>query len=143
LAEADLVVCQGRQRSGEFGMTLSGDYAVNLFDEARKKPLTDFAGAKLRAIAGIGNPGRFFADLRGLGLAFEEHAFPDHHPYQREDIWFGDDVPVLMTEKDAVKCLGIAGEQHWYVPVEAHLPLEFGKKLLNLLKAKCDGQKIT
>jgi len=141
LGEVDLVVCQGRPQSGEFGMTLAGDHAVNLLDQTLKKPLADFAGAKLRAIAGIGNPERFFAHLRDLDLEFEETAFPDHHPYRREDIGFGDDAPVLMTEKDAVKCRSIAGERHWYVPVDAHLPPEFGEKLLNLLKAKCDGQK--
>lgn len=141
LAEADLVVCQGRAESGEFPMTLAGNHAVNLLDETRKKSLTEFADMKLHAVAGTGNPGRFFAYLQSLGLAIEPKAFPDHHRFRREDIGFGDDRPVLMTEKDAVKCRDFAGEQHWYVPVEARLPLEFGEKLLNLLRVKCDGQK--
>jgi len=141
LSEVDLVVCQGRPEPGEFAMTLSGGHAVNLLDETRKKPLAEFADMKLHAIAGIGNPDRFFAYLQGFGLAIEPKVFPDHHPFWREDIWFGDDRPVLMTEKDAVKCRDIVGEQHWYVPVEAQVPFEFGEKLLNLLKAKCDGQE--
>jgi tetraacyldisaccharide 4'-kinase len=141
LSEVDLVVCQGRAKPDEFAMTLSGDHAVNLLDETRTKPLAEFADVKLHAVAGIGNPDRFFAYLRGLALSIEPRAFEDHHPFRREDIWFDDGLPVLMTEKDAVKCRDIAGAQHWYVPVKARLPLEFGEKLLNLLRARCDGQE--
>jgi tetraacyldisaccharide 4'-kinase len=141
LGDVDLVVCQGRPETGEFAMTLSGEYAVNLLDETCRKPLVSFSGMPLRAIAGIGNPGRFFAHLRHLGLECKERAFPDHHLYQRQDLGFGDDLPILMTEKDAVKCKRFAAAHHWSVPVEAILPPAFGDNLLKLLRAKCDGQK--
>ena len=141
LAEADLVVCRGQARDGEFPLTLSLGHAVNLAD-ASTKPLAEFAGLKrLYAMAGIGHPGRFFADLRQAGLSFAERPFPDHHPYTREDIDFGGDATVLMTEKDAVKCRGFAGERCWTVPLQGSMPPAFGEKLLPLLKVKHDGQK--
>ncbi len=141
LSEADLIVRRGEPREGEYLMTLVGDEAVNLADESLRKPLAGFVGVKLCAVAGIGNPGSFFTHLRKAGLDFEERPFPDHHRYRPEDLRFGDDVTVLMTEKDAVKCQGIAGERFWYVPVRAELPPEFGERLLQLLKARGDGQE--
>lgn len=139
LDEVDLVVCQGQPQMGEFGMALSGEYAVNLSDETLRRPLASFAGRHCRAIAGIGNPGRFFAYLRHRGLEVKGQAFPDHYVYQRDDIRFGDELPVLMTEKDAVKCRRFAGKHDWYVPVAAILPPAFGDNLLALLRRKCDG----
>lgn len=141
LARADLVVCLGGEpAAGEWLMRLVGDEAINLADENLHRPLADFAQAPCRAVAGIGNPARFFAHLRAAGLRPEPEAFPDHHPFAREDIW-ADTRPVLMTEKDAVKCRPFAGAQHWYVPVSAVVPQGFEDELLNRLKAKCDGQK--
>jgi tetraacyldisaccharide 4'-kinase len=58
----------------------------------------------LHAVAGIGNPGRFFSELARLGLNFTAHPFPDHHPFRPSDLEFIDCDLVLMTEKDAVKC---------------------------------------
>jgi tetraacyldisaccharide 4'-kinase len=52
------------------------------------------------------------------------HPFPDHHPFTRADLEFGDELPVLMTEKDAVKCRAFAGPHHWVVPVEAGIGAE-------------------
>ena len=66
--------------------------------------LSDLSGRKLHAVAGIGNPERFFAELARLGLSFTAHPFPDHHPFRPSDLEFIDCDLVLMTEKDAVKC---------------------------------------
>jgi tetraacyldisaccharide 4'-kinase len=73
----------------------------------------------VHAIAGIGNPARFFGELRSRGLDVLEHPFGDHHPFVPGDLEFGDDAPVLMTEKDAVKCRAFATSRLWYVPVTA------------------------
>ncbi len=140
LDEVDLVVCRGEPHDGEYPLSLLGDEAVNLADESFRRPLADFVGMKLRAVAGIGFPSRFFADLRQAGLSFEERAFPDHHRYIPEDLGL-DDALVLMTEKDAVKCRAFADGRLWSVPLRARLPVAFCEKLLQLLKAKCDGQK--
>jgi tetraacyldisaccharide 4'-kinase len=83
------------------------------------RSLESFRGQRVHAVAGIGNPWRFFADLRGRGLDIVEHPFADHHPFTAADLDFGDTAPVLMTEKDAVKCRAFADARAWYVPVTA------------------------
>ncbi|HWK52938.1 MAG TPA: tetraacyldisaccharide 4'-kinase [Hyphomicrobiales bacterium] len=77
------------------------------------------------AVAGTGNPQRFFASLRALGFAIIEHAFADHQRYRPGQLDFADGLPVLMTDKDAVKYLPHAGGRHWSVQVEVELPAAF------------------
>ena len=89
---------------------------------------------KVHAVAGIGNPQRFFNTCRALGMNIIEHAFPDHYHFSAADIEFNDDLPVLMTEKDAVKCADFANQQQWYLPVNAKLSPNFDEHLLKLLK---------
>jgi tetraacyldisaccharide 4'-kinase len=57
----------------------------------------------VHAVAAIGNPDRFFDTLRGNGMQVIEHAYPDHAPLRPEQLDFGDNFDILMTEKDAVK----------------------------------------
>jgi len=141
LREADLIVCRGEPRLGEYPMALAFGEAVNLADESLKKPLADFTGMKLKAVAGIGHPQRFFAGLKAVGLDFEARDFPDHHRFTPQDLG-PNEAQVLMTEKDGVKCRRFAGGQRlWAVPLVADLPAAFGEQLLQLLKAKYDGQK--
>jgi tetraacyldisaccharide 4'-kinase len=104
-----------------------------------KQPLEAFRGRPVHAVAGIGNPQRFFADLRARGLELIEHAFPDHHPLSAADLDFGDGLAVLMTEKDAVKCRQIAGSRHWYVPVEADFNEADSRRLLELVMRAIDS----
>jgi tetraacyldisaccharide 4'-kinase len=80
------------------------------------------AGRPLYAVAGIGDPERFFRTLEALGLTFSRHPFPDHHAYTAADLAFAADGALLMTEKDAVKCAGLALGEAWVLPVEAELP---------------------
>lgn len=77
------------------------------------------AGGRVHAVAGIGNPQRFFDQLRRLGFDPIEHPFPDHHRYRAEELSFGDDLPILMTAKDAVKLSGLASARCWVLPVRA------------------------
>jgi tetraacyldisaccharide 4'-kinase len=78
-----------------------------------------FAGRRVHAIAGIANPWRFFAQLRAAGLEPIEHPFADHARLRPEQLQFADGLPVLMTEKDAVKCRSFGGTDRWYLPVSA------------------------
>lgn len=94
----------------------------------------NFHGKKIHAIAGIGNPNRFFNLLRSMHLTFTEHVFPDHHNYKPKDLKFDSDNIILMTEKDAVKCAYFADERFWYLPITAELPNEFGAKLVASVK---------
>jgi tetraacyldisaccharide 4'-kinase len=103
------------------------------------QPLEAFRGRPVHAVAGIGNPQRFFADLRACGLEIIEHPFPDHHALSAADLDFGDGLAVLMTEKDAVKCGDLAGPRLWYVPVEAAFSEADSRRLLDLVTAKIDS----
>ena len=134
LQQVDLRVCNGGVPApGEFPMTLRGDLAVNLLD-ARERPLGDFAGGRVHAVAGIGHPQRFFASLRGAGLALIEHRFADHHRFTAEDLAFVPALPLLMTDKDAIKCRHFAQPDWWRVPVSAQLPEEFFEQLLQRMQ---------
>jgi len=117
---------------GEWPMRLRSGAARPLLG-GRERPLADFAGQRVHAVAGIGNPERFFAMLRMHGIAVVPHAFADHHRYSAEDFQFGSALPVLMTEKDAVKCASLAGPHHYSVPVRAELPEAFWVALLDKL----------
>ncbi len=91
------------------------------------------AGSVVAAFAGIGHPQRFFSSLKTLGYALEEHPRPDHHVYTAAD-FAAIDKPVLMTEKDAVKCRTLAPEDSAYLPVTAALPLAFWQDVEQALK---------
>jgi len=117
---------------GEWPMQLVAISAVPVLG-GRAQPLSTFAGQRVHAVAGIGDPERFFAMLRSCDIAVVPHAFADHHRYSAEDFHFGSDLPVLMTEKDAVKCVAFAGARHFSVPVDAQLPEAFWVALLERL----------
>jgi tetraacyldisaccharide 4'-kinase len=119
-------------------MTLAATVAVRLDALEAARPLESFRGQRVHAVAGIGNPARFFAGLRVHGMEVLEHAFPDHHPFNAAELQFGDELPVLMTEKDAVKCTAFANPRLWYVPVAAQLPAPEARELLRrvLLKVR-------
>lgn len=102
----------------------------------RRLPLSALAGQRVHAVAGIAEPERFFAMLRAVGIAVVPHAFPDHHAYAPEDFTFGSPLPVLMTEKDAVKCAAFARPDWYAVPVRAQLPEAFWQALRARLPAR-------
>ncbi len=133
LREVDFVVGNGAARGSEYLMCLRGDTAVNLADPYVSAALAGFRHGTVHAVAGIGDPGRFFDHLRRAGLRILEHPFPDHHVFCPKDLYFPEDMPVLMTEKDAVKCRLFAPEGCWYVPVSAQLESAFEQDLLNRL----------
>ena len=139
LKSVDLVVCNGLASSGEHPLRVEGKVAVNVLDEALTKPLEEFKGQAVHAVAGLGNPSRFFSHLKKFGIAFEPHIYPDHHEYQLADISFDDDKLVMMTEKDAVKCTGIASKNCWYVPIRAQMTKKFGLAVLSLIHERNDG----
>lgn len=141
LDSVDFVVWTGRGPAGATVMTLAGDRAVNLLDPALSQPLDRFAGQTVCAVAGIGHPPRFFRHLEDRGLTLVARAFPDHHVFRPGDIAFAGAAPLLMTEKDAVKCAGFARPNHWYVPVAAELPADFGARFLTQLKNPRHGQE--
>jgi tetraacyldisaccharide 4'-kinase len=134
LARADAVVINGGdvESGGAMRMRLLATGAVAM-KYGTSKPLREFSGQPVHAIAAIGNPQRFFAMLRAIGINVIEHPLPDHAKLGIDDISFPDDLAVLMTEKDAVKCREIAGPHHWYVPVNVAFAPGDGEKLRSIV----------
>lgn len=108
----------------QFAMELVSGDLYRLDDPAQIVPATHFAAGPVHALAGIGNPQRFFDQLTGMGLDVIAHPFPDHHDYVACDVP-DDGIPVLITEKDAVKLgelakRGVLGARAiWVLPVHA------------------------
>ncbi len=123
-------------------MGVQANFAVNA-QSGEQRLLQDFSGTAVHAIAGIGNPQRFFNLLSEQNILYTATAFPDHYQYQVGDLQFNDGMPVFMTEKDAVKCRLFAAPQHWYVPIKAKLPTAFDHNLLQLLHEKQHGSQLT
>ncbi len=122
LGSVDHVVVNGAGGpSGALHMRLVLGEAVQLVDGARRS-LASFAGSPVHAVAGIGHPERFFAALAAEGLAVTGTAFADHAPYRGGEFEFADDLPVLMTDKDAVKYQPYARAGQWRVEARAELP---------------------
>ncbi|NGP53842.1 tetraacyldisaccharide 4'-kinase, partial [Thioalkalivibrio sp. XN8] len=138
LAEADAVVCNGpgpRCPDRAVAMSLAGSEAVRL-DGGERRPLAAFRGGAVHAVAGIGNPGRFFAFLDSHGLEVIPHPLPDHGSIPAELLRPADGRPVLMTSKDATRCRGRPGAaEAWEVPVDAQLAGE-GATLLARLASR-------
>ncbi len=141
LREVDLAVVNGDSDSQALCFRLMPGDAVNLID-GQRRPLAEFRHTAVHAVAGIGHPERFFDMLRHHGLKFDDRSFSDHHEFVPDDLEFGDDHAVLMTEKDAVKCERFAASNHWYLPVVAEpgprLIEEFTRVIARLFP---DGQK--
>lgn len=127
LREADLVVVNGETDQHWGGhasvMRLEPGKLVNLVTGEKRLP-EDFP-KRVRAVAGIGNPKRFYTTLVEFGLRPVPERFPDHHAFTAQDLDFGDALPIVMTEKDAVKCRAFAHENMWMLPVTAALPAAF------------------
>ena len=140
LQQADFVVTTGIATHGEYAMAYSGSELRNLQDASQVQSVASLSGQQVHAVAGIGNPVQYFDKLRSLGLEVIEHPFADHHAFCKNDILFGDELPVVMTEKDAVKCQRFAEAHFWYLPIGVKIQKQFGIRLLNLLESK-HGQK--
>ena len=135
LNEVDLVVVNGLGACDEHPMRMFIGDAYRLSDGTRRK-LSEFRTEPVHAVAGIGNPQRFFRALQQDLRMMEMHEFPDHHHFQAEDIAFDDGHTVLMTEKDAVKCRYFAGDNVWYVPAEVDMKSAFRARLDELLELR-------
>jgi tetraacyldisaccharide 4'-kinase len=119
-----------------FNMTLQGECFESVNGSETKQPASYFATKNLVAIAGIGNPERFFNQLSGLGLQFERKAFADHHAFTKQDLMQFSGKTILMTEKDAVKCSTLATSDTWYLPVAAAINASNQTSLITLILQK-------
>jgi tetraacyldisaccharide 4'-kinase len=135
LREVDAVVANGWNGDAAYRMTLAGERFELLAKVSRGGTAPEFAGKRLHAVAGIGEPQRFFDHLGALGLQFEAHAFPDHHHYTAGDLAFDGDA-ILTTEKDAVKFGDLASLPVWVLPVTATVTPDLAQFVLE----KIDGR---
>ena len=137
LASVDFVIVNGKELSEQamesfvgidhpaiFSMILEPATLVHL-KTGESRAVGDLRGKAVRAVAGIGNPARFFDTLRTLGADVTEAAFPDHHRFRPEDLNSDTDELIVMTAKDAVKCREFAPDNAWSLTVEARLPGPF------------------
>jgi tetraacyldisaccharide 4'-kinase len=132
LASVDLVVTNGASphTTSSVTMTLTPRSVVPVHEPGTVQTLQSYRGQLVHAVAGIGNPDRFFTMLRSHGIEVFEHAFPDHHPFVPSDLAFTDDLPVLMTEKDAVRAASFADDSMSFVPVDAEFSAADTQRLL-------------
>jgi len=121
LQQADFIVCRdGQSHVGEHAMTIKpGDLQAMVPEVAKPN------GGAVHAVAGIGYPERFFQSLRQAGFDIIPHAFADHHIFTAQDLIFNDNKPIIMTEKDAVKCQAFANSHMYYLPISAELSDDF------------------
>jgi tetraacyldisaccharide 4'-kinase len=128
LGSVDMIILNGEgpspapDRIPAFHMFLEASHWCQPGNEAL--PVSDvapFGKGPVHVVAGIGNPDRVFRTVGLLGLEVIEHPFPDHHAFTPRDLDFGDNLPLVMTEKDAVKCLDFWPENAWYLRVAPRL----------------------
>ena len=130
LSEVDFIVNNGGPTEGdEILMTLSPAKFIHLNSgkeySVDKWPMHN----QVHAIAGVGNPNRFFDLLLRLGFEFDKNPFPDHHKYNKRDLYYLDHLPILMTEKDAAKCKHFKNSKIWYLSIESIIESQFIDKL--------------
>lgn len=141
LREVDLIFAHGPLSAGlagrlagraVFAMQLAGDRFRPL-DGGETVPAHVFRGRRLHALAGIGRPERFFAQLSAMGLDVVPHPFPDHHRFTPGDLDFAPGEPKVMTSKDAVKCASFAPPDCWEFPVRAQIAPGAAQRILEKL----------
>ena len=124
-------------RPHTFAMRLVGDRFVRVDDPLTSAPAAVFARRGVHALAGIGHPARFFAQLAAMGIAATPHPFADHHRFVAGDLAIAGAEAILMTEKDALKCETFADERCWYLPVQARID----EGLISLVEGKLRGRE--
>ena len=130
LSEVDFIINNGGPtEENEILMTLSPAKFIHLNSGKEysidKWPMHN----QVHAIAGVGNPNRFFDLLLRLGFEFDKNPFPDHHKYHKKDLYYLDHLPILMTEKDAAKCKHFKNSKIWYLSIESEIESQFIDRL--------------
>ncbi len=98
--------------------------------EIRDWPLRKY----VNAVAGIGNPSKFFKLLTSLGFKFSKNSFPDHYQFHPDDLVFSNNLPIIMTEKDAVRCSNVVYKNLWYLKVDVDISTSFVERVAESIK---------
>lgn len=139
LKECDFLVAKGRAQGREYPMKFVDYTLVPVAGDRSPEEPRLFAGSQVHAVTAIADPESFFASLRRLGMDVIEHAYPDHFQFGGQQISFGDDLPVIMTEKDAVKCRSFAGANDWFLRFSIEVGDKLDQKLINILEGRKSG----
>ena len=139
LKSCDIVISNGKVDKQPYYFETTYAELVSVASDTIRKPITDFKSFKVHAVAGIGNPNRFFNILQAAGINVMKHGFEDHHAFTQEDLTFNDDEAIIMTEKDVVKCRKIAhkivtSKGVWYLPIEINPNTALLKRVDSLLE---------
>ena len=136
--QSDMRITNGTDASTdewpEWWFHLVGDTLVG--NDGSTRQLEILRGKRVHAVAGIGNPQRFFDSLHARGLETVQHAFADHHAYSPGDLQFDETLPIVMTEKDWVKCAAFAPDDSWMLPVRAECHAGFFEELMQRFSVK-------
>ena len=132
----DLTIVNGQGQPDEYSMQCELTEAINLLDNTKVLQLDSLAGKPVFAFAGIRHPEKFFGMLKACGIESRDHSFSDHHEFDQQDFDSvqGSDHVVLMTEKDAVKCMEFAQPNWWYVRLKAEPEKAFQEEFSRRLK---------
>ncbi len=135
LVTVDFIAVRDGERPGAWPITVRADRARRVDGGGRGTGLAEWADTAVHGVAGIGVPERFFSQLERAGVGIERHAFPDHHAYAAGDLAFDDNRPVLMTQKDAVKCRAFADERLWYLSATVDDPAGLARAVVERVAA--------
>jgi tetraacyldisaccharide 4'-kinase len=139
LKEVDFVVAKGVASRGEFAMKYRADMLHNVAGVSKSMQAGEFRYKKVHAVAGLGQPEGFFNILKRLDFDCVKHVFPDHYYYSPSDFDFEDNNPIIMSEKDAVKCETFADERFWYISITAEMQEVFERRFKLLLDKVLNG----
>ena len=139
LKKCDIVVFNGGLAKQPYYFETTYAELVSIASDTVRKPLTEFMNFKVHAVAGIGNPKRFFDILQQAGITPIQHVFEDHHIYTKEDLNFDDKEAIIMTEKDVVKCKKLidkmlSKKSIWYLPISINPNSALLKRIDSILK---------
>lgn len=136
LKKIDFIITNGKAQDNEFEMVIKANKMIQINSPKTPKTPQDFSGQKVHAVAGIGNPSRFFNTLTQASITFDTRIFPDHHDYNHDDLIYDDHLPIIMTEKDAVKCEKFCqSDRYWYLSINSQIDAAFGPALLSKIRA--------
>jgi len=138
LNSVDMIVSRGKTGKNEYLMEYKYGELISLRND-EKISIDTFKNQTIHAVSGIGNPVRFYEYLLSKHIQLIKHIFPDHHNYVPDDLLFNDNLPVVMTEKDAVKCRQFASTNTWYLPIEASLDEIFHHRIMILTRELFNG----
>jgi tetraacyldisaccharide 4'-kinase len=133
LEQVDYVLHRG-SIDPQSGVCYRGEVLVNVVGDQQLPFSPSSIGETVHAVAGIGQPEQFFSTLKEHGFAITTHQYADHHLFTANDFRALIDLPLIMTEKDAVKCRDIVGDHAWYLKISAQVPQQLEQAVSSLVR---------